>query len=300
MDFNDLHHPIVAAIYKAYEEADAKEEKRGYLGASIIGAKCERYLWYIFRECAVEKFDGRMLRLFDNGNCEEARMIKDLQAIGCEVYPVNPDTQEQWAFTALGDHFSGHLDGIAQNVPSDDPRTTRTTYVAEFKTHNKRSFDDLKAMGVKRSKPKHYAQMQVYMHKMGIKKALYLTVHKDTDELYVEMVEYDQDEAEILMLRAKRIITAPEPPPRYSEDRNTFECCYCCANSICWGNPNLKHPMDALPWLSCRQCSHASPDIERPGAAWYCGPPDGCHAIDTNKPCEHYAFIPNLLPEEKK
>lgn len=307
MDFFDLQHPIVTAIYKAYEEADAKEEKRGYLGASIIGAKCERYLWYTFRECCEEKFSGRMLRLFNTGDREEARMIEDLRMIGCEVHPFQPPPtggwpngktfeMRQWEILALGDHFSGHLDGIMCRVLDDDPSTW---YVNEFKTHNKRSFEYLTSMRVKKAQPKHYAQMQIYMHKMSITKALYQAVLKDTDELYIEVVEYNRDEAEMLMLRAKRIIIATEPPPRYSEDRTTFECLYCSANSICWGNPNLAKPEDALPRKSCRQCKHARPDIEQSGARWVCG--TGANTLfDTSDPCAHYTLIPGILPEEKK
>lgn len=305
MDFVDLQHPIVAAIYKIYEEANTKKEKRGYLGASIIGAKCERFLWYTFRECCEEKFSGRMLRLFNTGDREEVRMIEDLRMIGCEVHPFqSPPTggwpegetfeMRQWEILAFGDHFSGHLDALVHY--SSEPFESEW-YVGEFKTHNKRLFEDLKAKKVKISQPKHYAQMQVYMHKMGLKKALYLAVLKDTDELYVEVVEYNKDDAEMLMLRAKRIITATEPPPRYSKDRTIFECRYCSANSICWGNPNLKKPEDALPRKSCRQCKHARPDIEQSGAKWFCGT---AIADSGTTLCEFHEIIPGLLPEEKK
>lgn len=297
MDFIDFQHPIIAAIYKTYEKTDVEEKKRGYLGASIIGAKCDQYLWYIFRECAEEKFDGRMLRLFDHGDCEEIRMIVDLRATGCEVSTVqgaagkNPG--KQWEILALGGHFSGHLDGIGR-----DGILGPEWHVLEFKTHNKKSFDNLKAQKVKKSHPKHYAQMQIYMCMTDFQKALYLAVHKDTDELYAEIVEYNEDDAVTLMLRAKKIITATEPPPRYSEDRNTFECCYCSANSICWDNPNLAKPEDALPRKSCRQCKHASPDIEQPGANWICG--EGHYMIPPALPCEHYTLIPGILPERNK
>lgn len=303
MDFYDLQHPIVAAIYKAYEEADAKEEKRGYLGVSIIGAKCERYLWYIFRECAEERFDGRMLRLFDRGDIEEPRMIKDLRAVGCKVFPwqtpaagYENEEETQWEISAFGGHFSGHLDGIMHNVLGDDPMTW---YVNEFKTHNKRSFEDLKAKKVKKAQPKHYAQMQIYMHKMDSKKALYLAVNKDNEELYAEIVEYNKDDAEALMLKAKRIITASEPPPRYSLSRDIFECRYCSANSICWGNPNLAKPEDALPRKSCRQCKYSKPDIKTPKACWDCNVEfigSSGKKIDTNLPCMRYTLIPGLLP----
>ena len=285
MDLKDLEHPVVSAIYKTYEDADAKEKKRGYLGASIIGAKCERFLWYTFRECCEEKFEGRMLRLFNTGDREEERMISDLRAIGCEVWIVDNEHQ-QYEISDFGGHFSGHLDGCAYGGP-----LAPGWHVLEFKTHNLKSFTDLKKRAVKRSKPLHYAQMQVYMHGTGMKKALYLAVHKDTDALYAEGVVYNQSDAEILMERAKRIITATEPPPRYSEDRNSFECVYCSANSICWGNPNLAKPEDVLPQKSCRQCKHSRPDIEGSGAFWICG------IGYLTRLCAAHEFIPDLLFE---
>ena len=299
MDLKDLEHPVVSAIYAAIKKEKDSEPTRSYLGASIIGAKCERFLWYTFRDCCKEEFDGRMYRLFDHGNLEESRMVRDLRAVGCEVHEnMGEDCSfAQYAISAFGDHFSGHLDGWARGGPLG-----HECHVTEYKTHNKKSFNDLKKRGVndlkkrgvKRSKPLHYAQMQVYMHGTGMKKALYLAVHKDTDTLYVEIVEYDQKCAEILMERAKRIIIATEPPSKYSEDRNSFECTYCAANSICWGNPNLAKPEDVLPRKSCRQCKHARPDIERPGAYWACG--NGVLWTDGN-PCEYYTLIPGLLPD---
>ncbi|GAG27102.1 unnamed protein product, partial [marine sediment metagenome] len=57
----------VVAIYAHYKEVGDAEPVRGYLGASIIGHPCERYLWYVFRQCCKPEFDGRMHRLFETG-----------------------------------------------------------------------------------------------------------------------------------------------------------------------------------------------------------------------------------------
>ena len=289
MDLKDLEHPVVSAIYAAIKKEKDTKPARGYLGASIIGAKCERFLWYTFRECCEEEFDGRMYRLFDHGNLEESRMVNDLRAARCTVFECD-FSGEQFEVSDLGGHFSGHMDGCAYGGPLGNE-----WHVLEFKTHNLKSFTDLKKRGVERSKYRHYVQMQIYMHGTGMKKALYLAVHKDTDTLYAEIVEYDQECAEILMERAKRIITATKPSPRFTEDRNSWECAFCAAKTICWGNPNLVKPEDALPRKSCRQCKHFRPDIERPGAYWTC---DGVPGTDPT-PCRHYTLIPGLLPGGK-
>lgn len=59
---------------------------RNHLGASLIGHECSRYLWYVFRWCKKEKFDGRMQRLFNRGHREEPAIIKFLTGIGCRIW----------------------------------------------------------------------------------------------------------------------------------------------------------------------------------------------------------------------
>ena len=86
--------PSVEAIYKWWEKKGAEEKSRTYLGASIIGHDCDRYLWYAFRQCVKEDFGGRMLRLFDRGRLEEGRFIEELRGIGCTVEDRN-DSGEQ-------------------------------------------------------------------------------------------------------------------------------------------------------------------------------------------------------------
>ena len=45
--------------------------------------------------------------------------------------------------------------------------------------------------------------MQIYMHLLGLKRALYLAKNKNTDELYSERIKYDKAEAERLLLKAR-------------------------------------------------------------------------------------------------
>ena len=68
----------VQAIYRYYED-HREEPHRPHLGASQIGHACDRYLWYQFRWCDHDEPDGRVLRLFDHGNVEETRLIRDLR-----------------------------------------------------------------------------------------------------------------------------------------------------------------------------------------------------------------------------
>ena len=174
------------AIFSAYE-ADTRDGFRTHLGASLIGKECERALWYDFRWATKAKFPGRVLRLFETGNREEDRLVGNLRRTGATVLEVDPETGRQFRVQAHGGHFGGSLDGVAINLLE----APKTWHVLEFKTHSNKSFNDVAAKKVRVSKPQHFAQMQIYMHLVGINRAMYLAVNKDTDDLYVERVEAD-------------------------------------------------------------------------------------------------------------
>lgn len=254
--------PIVSAIYAAHKTKGDTEPQRAYLGASIIGHECDRYLWYNFRGCCHENIEGRMYRLLETGDLEEIRFINDLRSIGCEVYDRDDTTGEQFAISDFGGHFSGHLDGCGKGIPSAE----QTWHVLEFKTHKASSFVKLLKDGVQKTKPMHYAQMQVYMHKTGMTRALYLAKNKDTDELYAERVHYDKEFAERLMEKARRIIFTNVVPERAFNRADYYQCRWCSAHDLCWGTTDLALPIYQK---NCRQCCHATPK-EDGVARWEC------------------------------
>ena len=225
----------VSRIYAWHKAMGDAEPQRGYLGASIIGHECMRYLWYCFRQCVGRQFEGRLYRLFETGDLAEERFTKELRAIGCEVHDVDPSTGKQFEVSAWGGHFSGHMDGCALGIPE----APKAWHVLEFKTHNAKSFAKLQKEGVAKSKPMHQAQMQVYMGLTKMDRALYLAVNKDTDELYAERVKYDSTEFTRLMDRAGRIIMAQAPMPRITDRPDDFRCRFCDAKTICWGPRTL-------------------------------------------------------------
>ena len=205
-------HTTSALIYQAYE-SDADDGNRPHLGASLIGRSCERQLWLTFRWVDSKKFHGRMLRLFETGQLEEARLVANLRRIGVEVHEVTPDGK-QWRVSALGGHFGGSLDGAALGLPE----APKTWHVLEFKTHNDKSFSALARDGVQKAKPEHYAQMLTYMGLTGMERAMYMAVNKNDDTIYTERVEFDPVEFAKIMARAERVINATEPPLRCSND----------------------------------------------------------------------------------
>lgn len=272
-------HETVAAIFAAYER-DADRGHRPHLGASVIGHECARYLWLSFRWTGVEKMSGRVLRLLETGQQQEARLVADLRRIGVTVSDRMEDGR-QWRVAAHGGHFAGSMDAAGVGFPE----APRTWHVVEFKTSNAKAFKELQRDGVRKAKPMHFVQMQCYLHLTGMERAAYLVVNKDTDDLYFERVEYDEAFAEKTLDRAGRIIFAPEPPPGLSTDPAWHECKFCPFHDLCHGT--------AAPAVSCRTCAHATPMHD---GGWRCERHGRDLTLDDQRvACADHRFIPSLL-----
>lgn len=269
--------PTHSTVRRIYELHEARRDRKPcpYLGASILGEPCERRLWLTFRWCGAEQFDGRMLRLFDTGSREEARLLDELRAIGVKI------EGQQHEVEACAGHMKGHLDGAALGLEE----APKTWHLVEAKTHNAKSFADLGKKGVRESKPKHWVQMQVYMGLAGLTRALYIAENKDTSELYTERVEFDKAEFDKLIAKAGRVIFAAEPPLRISTDAGWYECKLCPFHAQCHG--------EAVPAPTCRSCAHSTPIGN---GEWHCDQYDAPIPLDAQlEGCDEHRFIPVLL-----
>lgn len=275
--------PTVEAIDQHHVAQNQPRHSRR-IGGAWLGRPCERQAWYKFRWAYLpEEFSGRMLRLFETGHREEARMIEDLRAAGVLVEDVDPETGEQWSATAVDGHFLGFADGILSGVLE----APKTRHLFEAKTHGQKSFDQLVKHGVTASKPEHVAQMQIYMHLLGLTRAFYLAKNKNTDELHAERLEYDAAHAAALLAKAERITEAHEPPARISEDPEYYLCraFKCPAFDICHGS--------GLPLRNCRTCLHSTPI---PMGRWYCDRHDKELSWDDQDiGCPNHLYLPGLV-----
>lgn len=262
-----------------WREKTADNGHRAHLGASVIGHACDRYLWQLFRWVSTEQFGGRILRLFDTGKREEARVYEELRGIGCEVHA--DDGGGQYRVSAVSGFFAGAMDGAVLGLPE----APKSFHVLEIKTHGAKSFKELVAKGVKLAKPQHWQQMQTYMHLTGMDRALYYAVCKDTDDLHLERIEHDKAAGEAILARAERIITAAVPPLGISTDPAYFECKWCRFYDVCH--------QGAVPEVNCRTCANSTPDLVR--GEWTCR---GATALGSKKQragCDEHLFIPPLL-----
>lgn len=282
--------PSVRAIYDAYRAKNAAEGRRGYLGGSIIGAPCDRQLWYGFRHCGDEDFSGRLLALFDTGHRSEFQFVDELKMIGVLVHEVGPDG-DQFEVKAIGGHFSGHMDGAGVGFIE----APKAWHVLEFKTHSDKSFGELERHGVEKGKPQHFAQMQVYMHLTGMRRAFYLAKNKNTDERYSERIRYSAEDAKALMERAERIIKAQSPPPKLSEDRDFYLCSWCTHRDLCHGS-DTPAQSPAVPCdVSCRNCVHSTPETDAELARWSCAKHNkSISRGEQDRACDDHLFIPSI------
>lgn len=269
---------IANLIDKKAEEG--QEAPRAHLGASLLGHPCDRYLWLMFRWAVIEKFDGRILRLFQRGQREEAVIISLLRSIGIEV-----EERAEQMRVDFGAHVSGSLDGI---ILGGVPEAPTKKHIAEFKTHSLKSFNDLTAKGVRESKPQHWAQMQCYMHGSKIDRALYVAVCKDNDHIYTERVRYDEAAAINLINRGTRITTSDRIPEPLSADPSWYQCKFCPCYDFCFNTHLTKE-------INCRTCALSTACVN---STWTCMRYSEAEIpLEAQRTgCECHVLHPDLVP----
>lgn len=230
-------------IYQTY--VGKSSWARSHLGASQLGNPCTRALWYSLHWCSEPSFvnDGRILRLFETGNLEEARILSDLKNIGIEIL----STQKHFTDDECK-IISGSCDGIARGF-SEHPDEL---VLLEFKTSNTKSFKKIQKNGMRAEKPVHYVQMNVYMKWSDIKLGLYMVVCKETDEIYTEWINFDENIADEFLARARKIVLSQIPPDKPS-NKMTGDCIFCDHKNLCWETQ--------LPLLHCRTCMYCKYDL---------------------------------------
>ena len=266
----------VQKIFDHYKDK-RKNEHRPHLGGSQIGNECSRALWYQFRHAWTPRFDGRMLRLFETGDREEDRIVKNLRDIGVTVWDRDPETGKQIRAEACGGHFALSLDGVGEGfAESSQPHTL------EFKTMNTKTFKALSAKGLEEVKPIYWAQCQIGMHLVGLERCYFFAVCKETDAIYGERIKYDAAYAMQLVAKAENIVFAEEPPAKLTEEASDWRCKFCSYWAVCHGCK--------IPEVSCRTCAHVTPEQD---GTWSCA---RGHKVDG--PCKDHLYIPKIMPKD--
>lgn len=248
----------------AIESRVYKELPRPYLGMSGLGHECLRYLWLSFRWCYVKETTARQQRIFNRGHLEERRIVRDLNAVGITTFKmINGQRQQltgevgekQEEMIGFAGHAKGHPDGRCLGVIE----SPKTEHLLEMKTCANKYFNDYVKNGVEIANYTYYAQMQRYMHALGLTRALFIVTNKDNEQRYYERVYYNKIKAEELVRKEQEVILS-EYVPRKPFDKSYYKCKWCDARPICH--------YGVAPPITCRTCAHV--DILDEGK-WSCG-----------------------------
>ncbi len=235
---------------------------RPYLGLSQVGNSCHRFLQYYHYWAFTSEHSTRLKRLFQFGHRAEPVMISALAEQGIEV------TGCQDSIVGVGGHWKGHVDGrIGDNR------------LFEAKTHNDKSFKDLKKKKVKESKPGHYDQVVAYMGYLGLDDCLYMAENKNDSEYYIEIIPMDHERFKELKQKQAEVIMAETLLPKIGSGTPAwFECKFCEARSVCHKGKT--------PAVNCRTCKFV--DV-LPDGEWACSKTLSTLTIDEQKKaCDSY------------
>jgi len=276
---------LLKIIDDAIEQAqDPHDSFRNHLGMSLIGHECSRRSWYSYRWYTQVKHPAQTLRRFKRGHDEEPKVADWLRAAGVDVAAVNPETGKQYAFRdKQAPQVGGSIDGILRNVPGRDPKE-RIGF--ECKTMKASDFRQVQSKGCRVAQPIHYSQMQGYLDLSQdtgtrLKRFLYLTVNKDTDDIYTEVIEWDPLHSSAELSLARQVVAMTDPPDKISAYEDWYLCKMCDHRDVCHRS--------AKPVVNCRTCQHGRRKANEPDM-WICSRFD----IALNRPiqlegCEYHS-----------
>jgi ribosomal protein S27E len=243
---------VLPQLEDAYQEKDI--QFRSHMGASLLGKQCKRDVWYSFNWVKEQGFSGRMIRLFNRGHLEEGRFIALLQQAGIQTWFKKEDGG-QFAFSNARGHYGGSLDIVVKGIPQFED----IPMLCECKTHSEKSFTKLMQVGVADAKPEHLIQMNQYMGHYSLSKAVYFAVNKNTDEIYCEIVDFNQTAFDRELVLATTLVNKRTPPSRISKERSYYLCKNCSYKEVCWNN--------VKPQITCRTCKFVE---VADGGKWSC------------------------------
>jgi len=197
-------------------------KKRGrYLGMSEIG-KCGAYIWTkrnrpnLIPPMKVAK----VFRIFRAGHIFEEEVVRLLVLGGAKV------TDTQTAFIDHDDKFGGHCDGILH-----EPVEGRV--LLEIKALNENNVAKLQTDGVAIAFPVYHAQMQLYMYYGNMVEGIFLVYCKNTSEIIVKKIKYDEEVALFHISKAEHILSCRYVKHMEEQYLGTEEDCRWCVVEKC-------------------------------------------------------------------
>lgn len=214
-----------------FEKLTTVTSPRGYIGCSVIGHECDRYIWLNKYGKLTYEIPFRLGRIFERGNLEEERIFSSLKKLSC-VELIS--TQLSFANSIL----QGSCDGFIKDKQGNQ-------YILELKTMNDGNFKRLKKHGLSKSNATYWSQCQAYMHLAHrlwspVQGLIFLVVNKNDESMYEEFIEYDHIFGEGLVAKANRIDQLEEMPDGIFSTKKKPQACFTCAfHKHCYGEPDV-------------------------------------------------------------
>ena len=237
---------FIEEIFKNTEVKHSQEAPRDYLGASLVGHPCERYIWYSTHIREIPFESGRLLRLFETGHQQEYRVALELKELGLEVklevdnpYIVKmledngiqsglpfsiPEMHFKYSL-ANGTHIGGSCDILSKGWEDFPDEWVNT----EIKTFSETRFKSFLKEGIRKSNPQYYAQAQFYMGFLHLKHTVLIGINKNTDDMWYDVIDFNEDEFNSLKLKAEYILSLDKEP----HANKCKECKFCPYASTC-------------------------------------------------------------------
>lgn len=256
---------VLTRLNIALDEAIINRNKREpyglhKLGVGSIGKDCERQLWYDFRKVKTPKqLPVNVLEIFETGNIYEKRAIKLFEAAGQEIYYADPETGKQFKSSSEIAHLSGRVD-MFWKVPDWHD----FVIVLDPKSFNSKGFKQYVDKGIRIAKHEYFVQASKYAKDYGLNYAGIVGFNKDNDERHIEIWHVDYDYINSIEDKAKRIISAKEPPQRIANNSAAFKCKWCDYNE---GDYRLCHEGKGEIAINCRSCKFA---VATDNGKWFC------------------------------
>ena len=179
--------------------------------------KCQRAVFFKFKNAPKEEMEARVLRMFDHGDQVHQLIMRPLLGIR-EIHVVAAEVN-----IGPQELISGRADAIISDG--------KDLYVLDIKSMNSMIFKNLEE-----GKEDNINQLQLYLHFFKVPRGILLYVNKDNLELKEFLINYNPSIAKNLLEDLNKLKTKidsniiPERTPAYPDD---WQCNYCAFREIC-------------------------------------------------------------------
>lgn len=230
--------PTLLVMIGIMEKAEAAKERRGYLGASSIGAPCERQVWYQYNGYPAEPMKFKGICATQDGHLTEELIASRLRLVpGIQLETVDANGN-QFGFSRFDGKFKGHIDGLIFGLL----QAPKTAHIWENKSVNEKKFGELQKLidkfgeknALKEWDYTFYIQAQIYMGEFDLDRH-YLTACTPGGRAILSVrTEFSRDVYNATLAKAERIINAKTAPERAFHSKVWKDCKWCKFAEECW------------------------------------------------------------------